>query len=223
MCIRDRVATLQDEDLQVPDGLVQQIQTLQKLVDAEIPTAQLLAAQSLLDAKAATANLQQQEITQDFDKAERTFDEILQAYADELDKLPPEDPIAELLRDPTLDEILAQLEREQDSFELLGLNGRPSNLQRMSFWSQMQKMGVMRRLTNAAYRNALSRARAQVKGESKKPKLAKDNLRWNLLAGELGEDMLQGGNKIPPERYRSAIQQYTDQISKLKNEQEEGN
>jgi len=129
----------------------------------------------LLDGQAASSNLKQQEIKQDFEKAEQTFDEILQAIADELDKLPPEDPIAALLRDPTLDEILAQLEREQDLLER----------------------------------------------ESKKRKLAKDNLRWNLLVSKLRDDMLQGDNKIPPERYRSAIEQYTDQISKLKNGQEE--
>ena len=76
-------------------------------------------------------------------------------------------------------------------------------------------------LSNIAFRNAMSRARAQVKSEPKKRKLAKDNWRWNLLVNELDEDMLQGDNKIPPERYRPAIEQYTDQISKLKNSQEE--
>ena len=210
------VAALRSEDGQLPDGVAKKTKELQKLLDSEIPGSQLLAAQSLLDAKAARSKLEQQEITDDFTKAEKKFDEILQAIADELDKLPPADPIAALLRDPTLDEILLQLEREQDFLELLGLSARPTNLQIMSSWPRMQNM---RRLSNAAYRNALARTR--VKTELKKRKRAKDNWRWNLLVSELGEDMLQGDNKIPPERYRSAIEQYTDQISKLKNGQEE--
>jgi len=210
------VAALRSEDAQLPAGVAKKTKELQKLLDSQIPGSQLLAAQSLLDAKAARAKLEQQEITDDFINAEKKFDEILQSIADELDKLPLEDPIAALLRDPTLDEILLQLEREQDFLELLGLSARPTNLQIMSSWPRMQNM---RRLSNAAYRNALARTR--VKTESKKRKRAKDDWRWNLLVSELGEDMLQGDNKIPPERYRSAIEQYTDQISKLKNGQEE--
>ena len=217
------VAALQSEDGQLPAGVAKKTKELQKLLDSEIPGSQLLAAQSLLDAKAARAKLEQQEITDDFTKAEKKFDEILQAIADELDKLPPEDPIAALLRDPTLDEILLELEREQDFLEALGLSARPSNLQAMSSWRRMQGMQAqmqnMRQLSNTAYRNALARTR--VKAKFKKRKRAKDDSRWNVVVGKLKEDMLQGDNKTPPERYRSAIQQYTDQISKLKNGQEE--
>ena len=52
------------------------------------------------------------------------------------------------------------------------------------------------------------------------PELAEENNRWNLLVSQLGEDMLQGDNKVPPERYRSAIEHYFEQLSKLKNDQE---
>ena len=93
----------------------------------------------------------------------------------------------------------------------------------MSSWRRMQGMQAqmqnMRQLSNTAYRNALARTR--VKAKFKKRKRAKDDSRWNVVVGKLKEDMLQGDNKTPPERYRSAIQQYTDQISKLKNGQEE--
>jgi len=201
---------------ELPAGVPEKAKELQELVDAELPAAQLVAAQTLLDNETASANLQQQELTQDFDKAERIFDDMLQAIADKMDTLPPEDPLARLLRDPTLDEILLSLESEQDFLEGLALSARPSNLQIVSLWTQ--QMQQMRRLSNAAYRNALNRA--QVKTKSRKRKLAKDDWRWNLVAAKLGEDMLQGDNKIPPERYRSAIKQYTDQISELKNDQE---
>ena len=77
----------------------------------------------------------------------------------------------------------------------------------------------MRNLSNKAYRNALARARVKDKNK-RKPKLAKDDRRWNLLVSQLDEDMLQGDKKVPPERYRSAIDQYFEKISKLKNEQD---
>jgi mevalonate kinase len=188
-----------------------------------------------LDSEATLAKSQQKNIAEQFEVAEETFDEILQAIADELDKLPVEDPIASLLRDPTLDEILAQLENEQDFLEELGLSNRPSNLQIIGGWSNrrggggggggmlrqlMNQQQRMRNLSNLAYRNALDRARDKNKSAKKKPKLAKEDRRWNLLVSELGEEMLQGDNKIPPERYRTAIDNYFEQISRLKNAQE---
>lgn len=218
----------QDQDVELPAGVADNILTLQKMADVEIPSAQLLAAQALLDGNAKLANLQQQEIKQDFEKAEDTFDEILQAIADELDKLPPVDPIASMLEDPTLDEILAQLEREQDYFEELGLSLRPSNLMRMGYGRRfggsmasgmMSRLQQMRRLANRAYRRALERARTEAE-EYRKPKLAKETVRWNVLVGQLGDDMLQGDKRIPPERFRRAIEHYTDQISRLENDQE---
>ena len=223
------VSALSGTDSQMPDGVAEKTVSLQKQVDAEIPSSQLLAAQTLENGNSDLASLQQQEIMQDFEKAEKTFDEILQAIADELDKIEPEDPIAALLRDPTLDEILAQLEREMDFMEQLGLSRRPTNLMffggfrpfmnrsmSASLSSQLQQM---RRLTNRAYRKALARAR--VENEARKPVLAKDNERWNLLASVLGDAMRQGDKRTPPEKYRRAIEHYTDQISKLKNAQQE--
>ena len=219
-----------DDSIELPPGVADKVLKLQKMVDVEIPSAQLLAAQALLDGDAQLANLQQQEMKQDFETAERTFDEILQAIVDELDKLPVQDPIASLLEDPTLDEILAQLEREQDLFEDLGISGRPSNLRTLSMGrggfaggmaSMMSRLQQMRRLSNRAYRRALERARVST-DEYRKPKLAQETLRWNVLVGQLGDAMLQGDNRVPPERYRRAIEQYTDQISKLNNDQQEG-
>ena len=87
--------------------------------------------------------------------------------------------------------------------------------------SMMSRLQQMRRLSNRAYRRALERARVST-DEYRKPKLAQETLRWNVLVGQLGDAMLQGDNRVPPERYRRAIEQYTDQISKLNNDQQEG-
>ena len=77
----------------------------------------------------------------------------------------------------------------------------------------------IRNLSNQAYRNALARAQVKGKGKRKRRSLAKDDRRWNLLVTQLDEDMLQGDKKVPPERYRTAIEQYFEEISKLKSEQ----
>ena len=221
-------AALPGEDGTLPEDLAMKTKELLKLLDVDLPAKQLIAAQTLSDGQESLSKLEQSDIVENFSKAEKLFDEILQAVADELDKLPVQDPIASLLEDPTLDEILAQLENELDFLEELGLGRRPSNLQTNGGWrssrmsSMMQALMAqqqrMRNLSNQAYRNAL--ARAKVKNKGKKPKLAKDDSRWNLLVGQLDEDMLQGDKKVPPERYRTAIEQYFEKISKLKAEQD---
>ena len=221
-------AALRNEDGQLPADVETMSEVLRQLLDVEIPADQLTAAQTLSDGDAMQAKRQQESIVAKFERAEQTFDEILQAIADELDKLPVEDPIASLLRDPTLDEILFQLENELDDLEQLGLSLRPNNLRIMGDWRNpssmlrqlMSQQQRMRNLSNKAYRNALARARVNDKSKKRKPKLAKDGRRWNLLVGQLDEEMMQGDKKVPPERYRSAIDQYFEKISKLKNGQE---
>ena len=219
------VAALPDDYGELPKDVATKTNELQKLVDVEIPAEQLIAAQTLSDGTADLSKAGQSQIREKFATAEQLFDEVLQAVADELDKLPAQDPIASLLEDPTLDEILFQLENELDLLEDLGLGRRPSNLQIIGDWSRsmrQQLMGQqsrMRNLSNRAWRNALARARARNQG-NRKYKIAKDDERWNLLVGKLAEDVLQGDKKIPPEHLRSAIEQYHERISKLNNEQE---
>ena len=222
-------AALQGQDAQLPEEVATKSIELRNILDIELPAQQLIAAQTLSDGDVILAKNQQNDIVAKFEQAEKLFDEILQAVADELDKLPVQDPIASLLEDPTLDEILAQLENELDLLEELGLSRRPNNLRVMRDWRSNQMSSMMqqlmrqqqrmRNLSNQAYRNAMARAR--VENEKKwKPRLAKDDRRWNLLVGELDENMLQGDKKVPPERYRSAIDQYFEKISKLKNKQD---
>jgi len=46
------------------------------------------------------------------------------------------------------------------------------------------------------------------------PKLARENTDWNRLASQLSDDLQQGRDKAPPERYRRAIEQYFRQLSR---------
>lgn len=225
----------------LPAPVAQKTKALLTLIDVDLPALQLTAAQSLRDNDQVESKQQQSKLVADYESAQVLFDEILQAIADELDKLPPGDPIASLLRDPTLDEILAQLENEQDFLEELGMTARPSNLQIIGDWMRnsgsggggggnsgasvsamlrrmMREQQMARRLSNRAARNALKEAK--VKNSNQRNQTAKEDRRWNLLMGQLREDMLQGDNKVPPERYRKAINEYFRNISKLQEDAE---
>jgi len=63
-----------------------------------------------------------------FDRAEKLFDKIRRAVITALDEFDVDDPTIDNLRDPTLDEFLARLEREPNIEAQLGIPGRPRNL-----------------------------------------------------------------------------------------------
>jgi hypothetical protein len=171
-------------------------------------------------------------------KAEYAYDELMRLAIKELDKLPVQDPVADLLDDPTLDELLAQLEQELPIDELLGIPNRPSNLRIIGDWlrpgsgmgggagqmvmNQMrQDQQRARQQLNRAYQRALARALKEAtpqRVEVQQPVKLSD---WNRLVSKLGDDLRQGRDKAPPEQYRRAIEQYFTQISSVVAENEE--
>jgi hypothetical protein len=172
-------------------------------------------------------------------KAEQTYDELMRLAIKELDKLPVQDPVADLLDDPTLDELLAQLEQELPIEELLGIPNRPSNLRIVNDWLQPGNSGgggggagqmVMnqmrqeqqraRRQLDRTYQRAMARALKEStpkRVEASRPVKLSD---WNRLVSKLGDDLGQGRDKAPPEQYRRAIEQYFSQISSVVAEDE---
>jgi hypothetical protein len=143
-------------------------------------------------------------------KAEKLYDELMKMAITEMDKLPVQDPIAQLLEDPTLDELLAQLEREVSPSELLGIPDRPSNLRIVNDWMRPGNQGgasAWRKLVmnqnkqnakqtqaklNEAYKRALARALkdAKVNRTATLPKGSKLS-NWNKLVSQLGNDLQQ--------------------------------
>ena len=144
------------------------------------------------------------------------------------------------LDDPTLDELLAELEQESPVQELLGVPLRPSNLRIIDDWlnrtsdnalaaggGQMmmnqfrQEQQRAQRRLDQAYRRAIARALKETK--PKQPIVIPRSTTlsdWNKLVSKLGDDLRQGRDKAPPEKYRRAIEQYFAQISSLVAEQE---
>jgi hypothetical protein len=65
-------------------------------------------------------------------RAEELFDRIRRQVVEEGDKVDPDNPNIADLVDPTLDQLLARLEREPDLNALLGIPNRPRNLRVVS-------------------------------------------------------------------------------------------
>ncbi|NQV25527.1 MAG: hypothetical protein HQ518_14300, partial [Rhodopirellula sp.] len=74
------------------------------------------------------AEIQEIKALDGFSKAEKLFDQIRRAVIAALDQYDVDDPNIADLRDPTLDEFLARLEREPNIEAQLGIPNRPRNL-----------------------------------------------------------------------------------------------
>ena len=105
-------------------------------LDKEAAPNQLAAVYALHSNQAPRATERQQLAGAALVKAEKLYDELMRLTITELDKLPVLDPIASLLEDPTLDELLAELEQELPLQELLGIPNRPSNLRIIVDWTR---------------------------------------------------------------------------------------
>jgi hypothetical protein len=225
--------SLQRQDGTLPEPIANKSRELLATLDKEAAPNQLAAVYALHSNQMPRATERQKSAGAALTKAEKLYDELMKLTIAELDKLPVQDPIADLLNDPTLDELLAQLEQELPIEELLGIPSRPSNLRIIGDWlrpndrgnnggsgarmasNQMrQDQQRMRRRLDQAYQRAVARA---LKEESKRRKIEMPKATmsdWNKLVSELGDDLRQGRDKAPPEQYRRAIEQYFEEISR---------
>lgn len=231
---------------ELPEEIAAKARRLLALFDNQLSPNQLGATYSLQQNRLPAAAVRQSNAIKAYAEAEKLFDEIIQETIAELDKLPVQDPIASLLDDPTLDELLAQLENERLLAEELGIPNRPSNLQVMGDWLSPGRGGgfaQMRMMINArlreqqqrteeelrkAYERALARALKEkerlaeaAKRDQKKEEIRAQQVDWNVLVSELRDDLLQGRGQLPPEEFRRAIEQYFDLISRAKAEDTE--
>ena len=234
---------MQREDGSLPEPIAERAREFITTLDREVSPNQLAAVYALHSKQLPRANDRQKSAGDALVKAEKTYDDLIRMAIEELDKLPVQDPVADLLDDPTLDELLAELEQEFPVQELLGIPQRPSNLQIVGDWMRpggdnaiasgggagMMVMNQMRQdqlraqqQLNEAYQRAIARALKETtqvqKLEIPKPTRLSD---WNRLVSKLGDDLRQGRDKAPPEEYRRAIEQYFSQISRVVAESEE--
>lgn len=221
--------TLQTEDGTLPPTIAAKAQQLLEALDRRVTPNQLAAAIALERETWSRVFQRQQAAGKGLAEAEKLFDEMLQLAIDELDQLPVQDPIAQLLQEPTLDDILRELEQQLALPEELGIPPRRSNIQRIDDWlrpggggggnggrmiaRQMQSdQQRMQRAMQQARREALKRIRegrkVQVLAPKKGRKPKAESTDWNVLVSKLEDNLLQGRDKLPPKKYRAAIEQY---------------
>ncbi len=204
------------------------------ILDNQTLPNQLAALYSLRLSQLPRAMDRQQAAELALGKAEDVYDDLMRLAIEQLDKLPVQDPISDLLDDPTLDELLAMLEQEPPLDELLGIPARPSNLRIVDDWMQsggggttmgsgmqmlmnqlQQDQQRARQQLDRSYRRAIARALKEATprraNQSAGAAVLSD---WNTLASRLSDDLQQGRDKAPPEEYRRAIVHYFDHISR---------
>jgi hypothetical protein len=226
---------LQRTDNKIPEELAVKSRELLASLDEQAAPNQLSAVYSLRRNQIDKAVERQESALAGIENAAKNYDELLRMAIEELDKLPVQDPIASLLQDPTLDELLAELEQEFPIEELLGIPARPSNLRivgdftrmggdnalstgatrRMMMNQLLQRQRMRQRRLDQSYRRAVARALQEIEEDPVEEELeiARETVDWNVLLSQLGDDLQQGADKAPPERYRRAIEQYFRQIS----------
>lgn len=119
---------LLEEDL--PDEIGTMIEQLHHVMES-ITFNQLAASWRCETGNIEAATVQQQLATERLETAENLFDQIRRAVVMKLDEAEPDNPNIADLEDPTLDEFLAQLEREPNIAAQLGIPRRRRNLRQL--------------------------------------------------------------------------------------------
>jgi hypothetical protein len=175
----------------------------------------------------------QAEATNAFARGEKQFDELLHLIIAKTENEPPPTPEEEA-ESASLDEMLKMLEDEKKACEKLGVPSRPINVQIAKDWLKpgsgdksggisiqaMQAQAREAKLKTEKNRsNALALIEKQVEGLPQ-PGLASPksgpkpaDRGWNTLVSQLGDELRQGRDTVPPEQYRQAIEQYFSTIS----------
>jgi hypothetical protein len=215
------------EDGTLPPDIAELSKKLFETLDDDVSASQLGAVFALRRSKLPAAAARTQDAVKSFAVAEDLFDKLFKRVIEEADKLPVQDPIADLLDDPTLDELLAMLENERDLAAALGIPPRPTNLQTIGDWlnrgsggggslgsgTVLTQLIQQQQMLSRAARRALNRAREKT-GKASGKRSARRIDEWNTLVSELKKNLLQGRGQLPPERYRRAIEQYFEELSR---------
>jgi hypothetical protein len=180
-----------------------------------------------------TAANHQAEATNAFNNAEAQFDGLLHAIIAKLDAAPPPSDPGQA---KTLEDLLAMLENEKRAAEGLGIPCRPINVAVMKDWlksgsnpgqgqGRAQALAAQQQARTASDRmqRTGNRARTEARVRSAKasetaatgpeagPKHPASS--WNTVVSQLGDEIRQGRDSVPPEQYRQAIEQYFNTIS----------
>jgi len=140
----------------IPEDILAIVRELQTTMEA-VTFSQQAATYALSHEQMTTAAEQQQKAVAYLRQAEALFDSLRRKVVEAVDELPVDNPNIADLRDPTLDEFLAQLEREPNLEAQLGLPNRRRNLR--TYTDNLAASGSGSALLQEAGEAARSRAR----------------------------------------------------------------
>ncbi len=150
----------------LPQSVKDRIRELQQFLQT-IVHRQIAATYACSTAQMKEADRLLTQLVADFTRGVELFDQLRREFAAVLDEVQPPDPDASQLVDPTLDDLLAQLEREPNLAAQLGLPDRPQNLRVVVESMTWQEAGVG--LMADASRSAAARVQSMPPSDRLKP------------------------------------------------------
>lgn len=153
------------DEVQMPQEVINLTQDLQRVMEA-ITFHQTSATFALEESRLDGAAAQHELALKGFDEAQKILNKLRRQTAEALDQIKPMDPNIAELQDPTLDQFLAELEREPDIEAQLGIPDRPRNIRILQDAMAWQQNGS--RLLGASSEGAMARAQ-QMKDQKSPP------------------------------------------------------
>ncbi len=216
-------------DSSVPGDIVDRIRTLHRLMET-ITFNQAAASFRADQGQLESAAQQQQLATERLEEAEKLFDQIRRAVVEKLDEYEATDPNIADLRDPTLDEFLARLEREPNIASQLGIPNRRSNLRIIAdsmLWQQNGQGGLggsgeaAAERANAAMKMKMNRAKKKDQeperetSEEEQENLAEAKKAQQMLEKSLVEIEKQRDDPKTPDDQRQRLKKLAEDVKKM--------
>jgi hypothetical protein len=179
-----------------PGEIVDMIRELHRVMEG-ITFNQAAATFAMSGDRLQTAERRQAAALDGFDRAEELFDQIRRAAVDALDEYDLPDPNIADLEDPTLDEFLANLEREPNIEAQLGIPNRPRNLRIIAdslLFDQEGEddIGASGDAAIARAQEAMRRQRNRTSDEEERPRRPlTDEEREQQMAAEQMKEMIE--------------------------------
>lgn len=170
---------------ELPGEIADMIRELHRVMEG-ITFNQAAATFAATKDRLPNAEAQEMMALDGFERAEKLFDKIRRAVVTALDEYDVDDPTIDNLRDPTLDEFLARLEREPNIEAQLGIPNRPRNLRILAQAMTGQQGGGGEFLSDAreAARQRARKAMEMVDEERKRRKEDKEEKPGSELTDE---------------------------------------
>lgn len=241
--IGDKLANLEQQlaslipprDGTLPANIAELSRRMLSTLDNDVGGSQLAASFAFRKQELDKGTQRAAAANESFEQAEVAFDQLMRAVIEILDQEPAGDPIAALLQDPTLEEILAALENESDLLENLGIPSRAFNIEIINDWMSPAKNGgggggggsssmaggaLTQNAQQQQQRLQEFRQRLRQTLEQYNPRMpSRDGAdgpitRWGKVVSQLENGLLQDNADKVPERYRRPIEQYFEAIGR---------